>query len=269
MKRGLTKETCLLWLIPSILCLLVLFPPYSRAQGSFIDCSPNLIKVRAFFHGTWVNIHGTCPSGSKMLVEVVGEDEKEILMKKGRRGPLWMNVAEVHIEGVPNLYLLLGDSDTSLATPSNKMDSPGGKNWGYGQLLQGARISGSHVYESEKVKLFEEFVNLKESESLYGILPKAIRVEPRGDRDYFEGRFWLPPRVYAGDYEVRLLLVKGNQILRGSSTKIKVVRVGLPAILSSLALRRPALYGILAVVVAMAMGLLMGVVFRRRGGRHW
>jgi hypothetical protein len=268
MKPGLIKETGLLWLIPSILCLLVLFPRCSRAQGSYIDCSPNLIQVRAFFHGTWVKIHGRCPSGSRVLVEVVGEDEKEILMKMGRRGLLWMNVAEVHIEGAPNLYLLLGHSETSLATPSNKMDFRDGKNCGYGQLLQRVRISGSHVDEAEKVKLFEEFVNLKESESLYGILPNAIQVEPRGDGDYFEGRFWLPPRVYAGDYAVRPLLVIGNEILRGSSTKIKVVRVGLPAILSSLALRQPALYGILAVVVAMATGLLMGVVFRRRGGKH-
>jgi hypothetical protein len=268
MNHGATKETALLWLIPSILCFLALFPPCSRAQGSYIDCSPNLIKVRAFFHGAWVNIHGTCPSGTKVVVEVVGEDEKEILMKMGRRGPLWMNVAEVHIEGVPNLYLLLGHSETSLATPSNEVDFRDGKNGDYGRLLQRARISESHADEAEKVKLFDEFVSLKESESLYGILPNAIKVEPRGDGEYFEGRFWLPPRVYAGDYEVRPLLVTGNEIYQGSSTKIRVVRVGLPAILSSLALRQPALYGILAVVVAMAMGLLMGVVFRRRGGRH-
>jgi hypothetical protein len=268
MKHGLSKETGLLCLIPSIFCLLVLFPSWSRAQGSYIDCSSNLIQVTAFFHGTWVKIHGRGPSGSRVFVEVVGEDEKEILMKKGRRGPLWMNVAEVRIEGVPNLYLLLGHSETFLGTLSNKMDFRNGKNSGYGRLLQRVRISGSHVDEAEKAKLFEEFVNLKESESLYGILPNAIQVEPRRDGDYFQGRFWLPPRVYPGDYEVRPLLVIGNEILQGPSAKIKVVRVGLPAILSSLALRQPVLYGILAVAVAMATGLLMGVVFRRRGGKH-
>jgi hypothetical protein len=268
MKSGLTKGTGLLWLMPSIFCLSMLFPPYSSAQGSYIECSQNLIKVKAFFHGTWVKIHGRCPSGAKVLVEVVGEDEREILMKMGRRGPFWMNVAEVHIEGVPNLYLLLGHPEMSLATPSNKIAFRDGKNCGYGRLLQRARIGGSHVDEAEKVKLFEEFVNLKESESLYGIMPNAIHVEPTGDGDHFEGRFWLPPRVYAGDYEVRPLLAIGNEILQGSSTKIKVIRVGLPAILSSLAVRQPALYGILAVVVAMATGLLMGVVFRHRRARH-
>jgi hypothetical protein len=268
MKRGLTRGTGLLWLIPSILCLLVLFPPCSRAQGSWIHCSPNLIRVRSFFHGMWVKIDGTCPSGSRVLVEVVGEDEKEILMKKGKRGPLWMNIEEVHIEGVPNLYLLLGHSEMFPATTSDKVDSFDVKNCRYGQLLERARISGSPMDQEEKVKLFEEFVNLKESESLYSILPNAIQIKPGRDGDYYEGRFWFPPRVYPGDYEVRPLLVIGNEVLRGSSIKIKVVRVGLPAILSSLALQRPALYGILAVVVAMATGLLMGVVFGRRAGRH-
>jgi hypothetical protein len=267
MKFGLTKGTGLLWLIPSILSLSVLFPPCSGAQGSYIECSPSLIRVRAFFHGTWVKIRGRCPPGSKVLVEVVGEDEKEILMKVGRRGPLWMNVAEVRIEGVPNFYLLLGHSETPLATASHKMDSDDGKTYGYYRLRQRARVNGSQVNEGEEVKLFEEFVNLKESEDLYGLLPNAIQVKPRGDGDYFEGKFWLPPRVYAGDYEVRALLARGNETLRASSAKLKVVRAGLPAILSSLALREPALYGVLAVVVAMATGLLMGVVFRRRG-RH-
>lgn len=268
MKLGLTKRTGLLWLISLILCFLVLLPPCSRAQERWIHCRPNLIRIKSFFHGAWVNIDGTCPSGSRVLVEVVGEDEKEILMKKGRRGLLWMNVEEVHIEGVPNLYLLLGHSKTSLATTSDKVDTHDGKTWSYNQLLQRARISGPDVNEEEKVKLFKEFVNLKESESLYSILPNAIQIKPGRDGDHFEGRFWLPPRVHPGNYEVRPLLIIRNEILRGSSAKIKVVRVGLPAILSSLALRQPALYGILAVLVAMATGLLIGLVFKRRGGRH-
>lgn len=262
------RKNSFLWLILLVLFFLFLLLPCSRAQGGSIDCSPNLVQIGAFFHGTWVNINGTFPSGCRAVVEVVGEDRKEILMKKGRRGPLWMNVAEVHIEGVPNLYLLLWHSETSPAEPSNKMDFRNGKNCGYGQFRQRVQITGSNVDEAEKVRLFEEFVKLKESESLYGLLPNGIDVEPRGDGDHFQGRFWLPSKVYPGDYEVRLLLVKGDEILRGASARIKVAKAGFPAILSTLALRRAVLYGILAVVVAIATGFLMGLIFRGRGGGH-
>jgi hypothetical protein len=267
MKYGLTKEPGLLRLLPLIFSSLLFFPPCSRAQGG-ISCFPNLIQVTTFFHGTWVKIHGTFPSGCKVLVEIVGEDEKEILMKKGKHGRLWMNVAEIHIEEVPSLYLLLGHAEKSPATVSNEIGFLKWENYGYGQLLQRVRISGSFVDEKERVKLLEEFVNLKESESLYGLLPNAIQVEPGGDKDSFEGRFWLPPKVPLGDYEVRLLLFKGDEILRGNPIKIKVVTVGLPAIMSSLALRHPTLYGFLAVFVAIATGLLIGVIFRNRSGRH-
>jgi hypothetical protein len=267
MKLGLTKEPGFSRLLPLIFFSLLLFPPCSRAQGR-ISCFPNLIQVTTFFHGTWVKIYGTCPSGCKVLVEIVGEDAKEIFMKKGKYGPLWMNVAEIRIEEVPNLYLLLGQAGKSPATVADETDFPKGKNYGYGQLRQRVRISGSLVDQRERVKLFQEFVNLKESESLYGLLPNAIHIESGSDEDFFTGRFWLSPKVPLGDYEVRLLLVTGDKILRGDPIKIKIVRVGLPAMMSLLALQHPALYGFLAVFVAIATGLLIGVIFRNRNGRH-
>ena len=69
-----------------------------------------------------MKIHGTSPSRCKVLVEIVGEEEKEILMKKGKHGPPWINVAEIHVEEVPSLYLLLGHAENSPARVSNEID---------------------------------------------------------------------------------------------------------------------------------------------------
>jgi hypothetical protein len=141
MNHGFTKEPDLLGLLLLILFSLLLFPPSSRAEGG-ISCFPNVIQVTTFFHGTWVKIYGKCPSGSKVLVEVGGEDEREVLMKKGKYGPLWMNVAEIRIDKAPNFYLLLGPVEKVPVTVPNETDFPNGKHYGYGQLLQESGSAG-------------------------------------------------------------------------------------------------------------------------------
>jgi hypothetical protein len=262
------KGKRLFWTIIFLPFSFLFFLHSSMAGEDFLICSPNLVRIGAFFHGARIDFHGTGPAGSRPVIEVVGENKREILMKKGRLGLLWLNVGEVHFDGIPNLYLLLWPSGDSSSRPSKKMSFGDMREWGYNLLKERAQIKGSEVDEAEKSRLFKEFVRLKESEGLYGLFPNGIRLEAAKNAVTFEGTFWFPPKVTPGGYEVRLHLIKGDKVVHRVSTKLKVVKVGIPAILSSLAFRQEGIYGTTAVIVAITMGFLVGLIFRGKGRGH-
>ena len=62
-------------------------------------------------------------------------------------------------------------------------------------------------------------------------------------------------------------LNQGNIVAR-TTDHLKVDEVGLPALLSALAFEHGGLYGILASLIAIAAGLLMGFLFRGSKGVH-
>jgi hypothetical protein len=78
----------------------------------------------------------------------------------------------------------------------------------------------------------------------------------------------IPPRMGKGDYSVDMGVVQGNKIVDQLSQSLQVIQVGFPAKLTKLAFQNPLLHGIMAVIIAIAAGLFMGVVFKSKGGAH-
>lgn len=257
MVKGCRKGRGFIWPI-----LLLLSLQSSPAQGESLRCSPSLIQIGTFFRGERVQFYGEGPAGSRVVAEIIGEEENMVFMKKGRRGPVWMNIEEVRFERIPNTYFLLWSSKSSTTPSKNKMAFIDG--WGYNYLKTKVKIEGPELDEEEKSRLFDEFVKLKESERLYGLLPDGVHVESGNDSIAFKGSFWLPPKIASGDYEVRVYMIKGERVAKTATTEFKVIKVGFPAFLSLLAFQYGEYYGILAVIVAIAVGFLMGLAFRRR-----
>jgi hypothetical protein len=172
-----------------------------------------------------------------------------------------MNVGEIRFEKIPNTYFLLWSSKTSTSQLNNKMAFE--DEWGYNFLKTRAKIGGAELDEKEKSRLFDEFVKLKESERLYGLLPDGVHVESGNGSVTFKGSFWLPPKISSGDYEFRVYLIKGEKVATRATTEFRVIKTGVPAFLSLLAFQYGEYYGILAVIVAVAAGFLMSLAFRR------
>ena len=80
------------------------------------------------------------------------------------------------------------------------------------------------------------------------------------------GTFPLPTKVKPGTYQVCLTVVQGGQVIAKNCRDLKVVMVGFPAMLASLAYEHGATYGILAVVIAIVTGFAMGYLFKGGGG---
>jgi hypothetical protein len=110
---------------------------------------------------------------------------------------------------------------------------------------------------------FKEFLELKKSEELYDTLPGALKIgnSPEG-RVTLKGTFLLPAKVPPGNYRVRLSVVQDGKVLEQKNEELEVKMVGFPALLASLAYEYGSFYGILAVLIAIATGFIMGFLFK-------
>ncbi len=246
------------WCLPVlvILCLTGVV----RAESVTVQVTPDVVEINSFYQGHNVTVTGTLPAGLGAVVEVVGPTAEEHLRRKGRRGPLWMNVGNITVDGAPSLYLVLSSAAELLA--GNRVDAA----WGFPSLIQRISLKGD-VQPDEKDKFKHQFLELKESEELYGAWPGGLKLSPPEDGlQKVTGTFWLPSNIKPDTYKVCLTTVKEGQAVDRVCTNLTVQMVGFPALLMTMAYEHGALYGILAVVIAIVVGFIMGYLFKGGGG---
>ena len=244
-------------MLAGLTVFLVLVLAGAAGAQSGLQVNPPVVEISTFFHGLEVTVTGTIPAGHQAVAEVTGPVSEEHLMRKGRRGPLWMNVGEINVSGAPSLYLVLA-SAPALVT--------GEAPWGFAALMKHISLSGQ-VQPDEQTKFQEQFLLLKKSQQLYAAMPEGLKTAPAADgRLAVTGKFWLPSNVRPDTYKVCLAAVLDGKATEQQCADLVVKMVGFPALLMSLAYQHAALYGILAVVIAILTGFIMGYLFKGGGG---
>jgi hypothetical protein len=69
-----------------------------------------------------------------------------------------------------------------------------------------------------------------------------------------------------GKYQVKLSVIQDGRLLSSQEKVLEVKLVSFPAMLRDLAQQQGALYGVLAVIIAIATGFLMGFLFKGKTG---
>jgi len=250
-------------LLVSAVLLAALPAPGVAALGSesivSMKIDPAEISVNVFYSGVTVHVEGTIPGGYDAAILCSGEEDSVALKRKGKvLGFLWMSVGDVVFEDVPSIYVLSTSSPLPDLAPPQVLEKLG---VGYPALE--SRV----VQSSEQTVLerdFEEFLKLKESENLYSYHEGGVKLEPGPSGTMrVSAECLLPTKTPWGEYEVRLFGFKAGigELLRAEP--LQVAPVGMTARVSNLAQNQGLLYGILAVIIALGVGLLTGLAFAR------
>ncbi len=251
------------WKRAVVVWFFVLVTGLSGAAGAAateLQLVPNEVEIGAFFEGAQVELQATIQPGATAVVEVLGNTATEELLRKGRRGGLWMSVGEIRVHNVPFLYLVQSSSReipvlTGQETP-----------WGFAARQREVKFSGS-LDDGEQGKFFKEFLELKKHEQLYRINAGVLKISASQEGgSAVRGAIPLPAKVPPGKYQVRLSAVQDGRLLNQKDALLEVRMVGFPALLASLAQRQGALYGVLAVVIAIVTGFLTGFLFKGKAG---
>jgi len=240
----------------------VLLAGLSPAQAAepTLKVSPDNVQIGTFFSGQTMTVAGAIPAGSQAVLEVVGSSADEHLMRKGRRGFLWMNVGEITVHDAPSLYLVMSTAKELLTSAT------GEATWGYQSLEKRIAFNGD-IEAAERPMFMKQFLELKESEHIYASFPGALKVKSgSGGQSAVKGTFFLPTNTKPGTYKVVLSVITDGKVAGSASTELTVAMVGFPALLADLAYKQGAAYGIIAVVIAIVTGFAMGFLFKGGGG---
>lgn len=255
--------------ITSLIAFLIWYPqPAGSMVPAHVELEPNVITIGTFFNGTQLTVSGRVGAENEVVVVIGGKPEDLKLKKKGKAlGLLWMNMGSVHFNNVPNVYMLYSSKGIMELAKSN----PG--KWeqlgiGFESLTKKMEIKAP---QAERDNLAQEFIKLKQSQDLYTSHPGEIHFETKnGTERFFKADIWIPSRMAVGDYQVRVLEIHKGVIVNTTLNQLTVKLQGTPAMLSSLAFNHSLFYGGLAVLVAVAAGLIMDFFFGtgKGGGAH-
>jgi len=232
-------------------------PAYASEAALVIEISPKKVEIDSFYHGERLALKGVIPAGCKPVIILLGERKEHSLKRKGKVGLLWMNVGNVTVKDAPEMYYLLTSVENLDAlAPADVLAEHG---IGYDALRELISIEQG---SSKNDEMFQEFIKLMEKMGLYKVSFSTIKLErEEANMAHFSATAPIPAQVPPGKYEAHLYCFTGRQLTSNSSAEFIVEKVGLTQWLSTLAFAHAATYGILSILVAVAAGLLMGLLF--------
>jgi uncharacterized protein (TIGR02186 family) len=228
--------------------------PGAGPQGDgALRVEPSGARIGLFYHGARFTVSADVDSATAVAVLISGPGGDLHLRSQARvLRTFWAPSGRVTFEHVPAAYLLRTSAALRELAPAVVLRS---LDLGYDAFRPDPSLPAARA-------LFPELIRLKESERLFQITEGGVQVEPLpGGGRHVAAAIALPARAPTAEYRVQLFGFRdGVLVLRRQST-FTLSRGAFNALVRSLARQQGLVYGILAVVVAVGAGLMVGLAF--------
>lgn len=235
------------------------------AQALTCAIAPDDISIGITYHGAKIKVSGESKTGDELLVKITAPPADAHLRYLGKAaGMVWMKLGSMEFKHVPNVYLLYSTKpvDQLLAK-----DTQAGNLIGFEAIKARSEVTSS-AGQIDTNQWFAEFIKFKESEKLYRVQEGTIQKQAGPSSDTYQLETDWPYQAAPGNYEVEVLAVRNGQVVDHAATTLKVEQIGFVAQISNLAFHNSAVYGIMAIVVAMLAGFGVAALFKGGGGAH-
>lgn len=243
----------------AVLAVLLTVPCLALAAAQpTLNVSPASIVMGTQYNGVELTVTGEVPADSDLIVRMVGTPSDLHMREKGKVfGLLWMNVGKVTLSNVPSVCL------TSATRPLPQL----GKGAVPYTLESLAKTIGvEQDGQGQAIDIPHELLLLKTKEGLYHEAAEGISLGPVKDgMQSYTAHVKVPSSLKPGAYTVEAIALHNDAVVSEAKTTIVAALTGFPKWLSELAYQKSALYGVMATVIAIASGLVIGLVFHSKG----
>lgn len=217
------------------------------------DLSDHTILISTGFVGASVVFFGAVEErGDDVLILVRGPESNVQVFKKERILGLWINTDRVVFSDVPSFYLAASSRPVEDMIPESLSDR-------LGLGLHHLRFPADE--QGEKAARFQDaLIRIRNRDELF--VGEVGQVSFLGGR-LFRTTIRFPSNVPTGNYVVETYLIREGEIVTAQTTPFNVAKVGIEAWLVRFAHGQPALYGLIAVIIAAAAGWGAAWAFRR------
>lgn len=245
--------------------LIVVAATHARAEKLTIALSTSDIGINSSFTGTHLAVFGVIePDADNAAPAATGDYQVAVLMtgprqsvvarRKDRVLGIWANRGAQTILAPLTFYALhtsgpietlagpavldrlqIGFDNVPFITPGGLVNDP-----------DAAEFRDAYIRLKEEAGLFSEAVDV-------GFLGKTV----------FRTTIVLPASIAVGDYTAVAYVFAGGELVAHASEQLQVLQTGFEDILTRFSHGQSLAYGIICVVIALFIGWLGGVIFRR------
>ena len=229
----------------------------ARANGLSADVSNRLIAITTAFSGSEVVVFGAIEEAQgDIVITMQGPRQRQIVQRKARVAGIWINRDRAAFEDVPSFFAIASTRPLDQITSDSVRDL-----FGLGVDHLGLQMLDDVAYDpDERTAFTEALIRNKQKAGLYSMEPEAVTFP--GPK-LFRTTFSFPANVPPGMYQIEVRRLKDGQVTDAQQSTLQISKIGLEADVFDFAHQRSALYGIVAIVIAVAAGWIAGVVFRR------
>ena len=239
------------------LIILFLLAPHAYGTALIIDSSTSEVQVSSSFIGTDVMVFGTANDKDDIIVVITGPTETAIVRKKGRVSGIWINKEKLEFRDIPGFYAIASTRPLSEITETDELKK---QKIGIHNVITTASLSS----KDENIKTFKSFkdalVRGQKTKGLYLDAPLTIDVV---SKRLFKTTFHFPNNMTTGIYTVKVFAFQKKRLVSTVSKTISVEKIGIGADVFKFAKEQSALYGLLAILIAVLSGWIASVIFRK------
>ena len=237
--------------------LLVFYVQETKAERTPLvaDLSDHLVAITTGFAGTDVLLFGATEEEGDVVVVVRGPSQPVTMHRKSRVLGIWANTASMSFARAPSFYAFAASRPLSEVAGSTELER-------HEIGIEHIRLELPRSKASENVAADwrSALVRTHQTIGVYQGSPGLVSF--LGNR-LFRAEFHLPANVPTGSYQVQVFLFKDGRVKSAQVTPLIVSKIGVQAEIFDFAHERSALYGIFAIVVALAAGWLGNALFRK------
>ena len=240
-----------------LFALLLLATPALGDENLVSGVSQDLIQITSNYTGSDIVVFGDVEqqqrvTGRDIVVVVRGPDTVLTVRRRDRVAGVWINHDAAALSGMPAFYYLASSRPLNELGPSATL-----ARYGIGV----ASLEPDTVHAHHDVEPFRQAaLRLMTEQGLYREVPSGV--EFLSDT-LFRAHVPVPAGVSVGQYDVEVYLIRGGNVESAQSTPLFIDQTGLERRLYNWAHDQPFGYGLAAVVMALLMGWISSVIFRR------
>ena len=241
------------------LIFLLAAPPVS-AEQLVSGISQDLIQITSNYTGSDIVVFGAVEGEQgadnraprDVVVVVRGPDTDITVRRRDRVAGVWINHDAAKLSGMPGYYFLASTRPLKAIAPP---DALAHYNIGL-QNLQPDSVHSHHDYEPFRQAALRHLTQ----DRFYAETPGGVEFL---SETLFRAHVPVPAGVTRGQYNVEVYLFRGGVVESAQSTPLFIDQTGLERRLFNFAHNQPFGYGLAAVMMAVIMGWISSLLFRR------
>ena len=246
--------------------LLLSLAPLLMAQAKPVlvpDISAREVQIRYSFTGAQLLLFGAIiyPGGraperpADIVVVLRGPVQPILLREKQKIAGIWMNADSSRFRSAPGFYAVA--SSRPIPELVNERTAAI-----YELGLQNLQLSPGGGALPEKERRFEAgLLDLRTRQKLYAEHPRGVEIS---DNVLYRATITIPSDVPVGTYTAETFLIDRGKVIAAATKDIEISKSGFERFVALAARRHEFLYGLVAVIMSLALGWAAAAIFRRR-----